>query len=193
MADQTVQTAEGASAPGEAASIPPLSLKHRRFIDEYFNCNMNATEAYFRVYGANRRNGRVTACGLLAKPNIKAEIERRLKENAMGVEEAISRLADMARGNIYPFIRITAEGFVYFNFSDPEARKHMHLIKKIKSKRTRRIEDKEVWEDEWVEVELHDSQAALEKILRMHGKFAGKDPENNLNIVVTVRGNGNQG
>ena len=74
-----------------------------------------------------------------------------------------------------PFIRITDEGFTYFDFSHPDAKNYFHLIKKIKTKRTRRVEgrgdDAEVWEDEWVEVELHDAQAALEKIGKYHGLF----------------------
>lgn len=48
------------------------------------------------------------------------------------------------------------------------------MIKKVRSRRTRRIAGKgptaETWEDEVVEVELHDAQAAL-AILAKHYKL----------------------
>jgi hypothetical protein len=112
----------------------------------------------------------------------------------MGQTEVLGRLSDMGRANLLPFIRISEEtGAVYFDFSDPEARKYFHLIKKVKTKRTRRIsgkgDDAEAWEDEWVEVELHDAQNALVNMGRHHKLFVDQqelsgtittksDPEN---------------
>jgi len=90
----------------------------------------------------------------------------------MPANEVLARLADMARGSHRPFIRVSDDGFVYFDFSDPEAQKNLHLIKKIKTKRERRIEGKgeeaEEWEGEWVEVELHDAQSALVTLAKYH-------------------------
>lgn len=168
-------------------SMQNISYKHKAFIDEYFRCNMNATEAYFNVYSSkNRNNARTSAATLLAKPNIQEEINRRLTEKAMGSDEVLARLSAMARASLLPFIKITDEGFVYFDFSHPDAKEYLFLIKKIKTKRTRRLEGKgessEVWEDEWVEVELHDSQSALEKIGKYHKMFIDR-------IDVTTDGN----
>ena len=74
-----------------------------------------------------------------------------------------------------PWLVIDDDGYAHINFSDPEAQKHLDLIKKIKTKRTRRVvvENKkpEEWEDEWVEVELYDAQAALALIGKHHKLF----------------------
>lgn len=146
-------------------------LKEAAFVDMYFRCNMNATEAYRRLHPkTNYETSRVLASRLVAKVNIKAEISKRLDEQAMPKSEILARLGAMARATTFKFIRITSEGFCYFDFSDPEAEEYFYLIKKIKTKRTRRIEGKgenaEPWEDEWVEVELHDARAALETLGR---------------------------
>lgn len=140
---------------------------------------MNGTDAYSRLHPeAQRDTCRAKASEIVAKDNIQAAINDHLTKNAMGKDEVLSRLSAIARASEFPFIRITDEGFCYFDFSDPEAEQYFFLIKKIKTKRTRRIlghgEDKETWEDEWVEVELHDSQAALNTIAKYHGLLTDK-------------------
>jgi len=137
---------------------------------------MIGTRAYMKLHPkAAYDTARVAASVAITKPNIKAEIKRRLDERAMSAEEAIYRLGEIGRADLFPFIRIDDDGFVYFNFADPEAKRHLFLIKKIKSKRERRLEgkgdDAEAWEGEWVEVELHDAHAALRDILKIHGRF----------------------
>ena len=161
--------------------IPSINLKpkERAFVDMYFRCNMNGTDAYSRLHPeAQRDTCRAKASEIVAKDNIQAAINDHLTKNAMGKDEVLSRLSAIARASEFPFIRITDEGFCYFDFSDPEAEQYFFLIKKIKTKRTRRIlghgEDKETWEDEWVEVELHDSQAALNTIAKYHGLLTDK-------------------
>ena len=169
--DQTENTKE----------IPCINLKpkERAFVDMYFRCNMNGTDAYSRLHPeAQRDTCRARAAETIAKSNIQAAINDHLTKQAMGKDEVLSRLSAIARASEFPFIRITDEGFCYFDFSDPEAEQYFFLIKKIKTKRTRRIEgkgeDKETWEDEWVEVELHDSQAALNTIAKYHGLLTDK-------------------
>jgi len=160
-------------------TIPPtpkLKPKQKAFVEAYFNNQMNATEAYLVLHPLVSRNtAKANGCDLLTNANIQAEIERRLSEQVMSANEVLKRLSDMGKANLLPFIKITDEGFTYFDFSHPDAKNHFHLIKKIKTKRTRRVEGRgenaEVWEDEWVEVELHDAQTALEKIGKYHHLF----------------------
>ena len=158
----------------------PLTLKlkpkQKAFVEAYFNNQMNATEAYLSLHPkSSRAAARAHGSLMVTNGNIYAEIERRLSEQVMSANEVLKRLSDMSRANMLPFIRITDEGFTYFDFSHPDAKNYFHLIKKIKTKRTRRLEGKgenaEVWEDEWVEVELHDAQSALEKIGKYHHLF----------------------
>lgn len=156
-----------------------LSNDDLAMLSAYFENNMNGTRAWMATHPKAKYNSaRVSASEWLTKPNIKNEIKRVLEEKAMGVEEAIARVGAIARADHYPFIEIDKDGFVYFNFADPQAQEHLYLIKKIKTKREKRIDgqgkDAEEWEGEWVEVELHDAHAALRDILKMHGKLSEK-------------------
>jgi len=158
-----------------------LSEKHKKFIEEYL-ISWNATAAYRATYPkATYDSAGVLGSKLLGNIRIQEEISERLETRVMGANEVLARLADQARGSHYPFIRINPDGFIEFDFSDPEASRHLHLIKKIKTKRQRQItaekKDKasETWEHEWVEVELHDPQRALELIGRHHSLFIDRD------------------
>jgi len=160
---------------------------------------MNGTDAYSRLHpDTNRDSCRANSSKLLANTNIQSAISDYLTKQAMGKDEVLSRLSAIARASEFPFIRITDEGFCYFDFSDPEAEQYFFLIKKIKTKRTRRVEgkgkDAENWEDEWIEVELHDSQQALNTIAKYHGMLVDRvaNPDGtpltttiNVNLVET--------
>lgn len=159
--------------------IIELTFDELAFVNAYFEHNMNGTRAYMKLHPkVTYESAKATASLVLTNVNVKAEIKRRLNEGAMTVEEALYRVGVMARAELMPFVRVDDDGFTYFNFSDPEAKSFMWLIKKMKTKRERRLDgngrNTEEWEGEWVEVELHDAQAALRDILKMHGKFVEK-------------------
>ena len=157
-------------------------------MDAYFGNSMNATMAYMDLHPNSSYNAaRSSSCDLLANPNIEAAISKRLKAKAMGVDELIARYGEQARASMLPFIRITDEGFVYFDFSHPMAKEYMYLVKEIDSKRTRRLEGsgpfKEEWEDEWVKVKLHDAQHAMDQIGKLHKLWADVDVSTSLTIT----------
>lgn len=168
-----------------------LSEKHKKFIEEYL-ISWNATAAYKATYPrATYGSARQLGSKLLTNVDIQAAISARLKQIAMGADEVLARLAEQARASHAPFIRIDGDGFVYFDFSHEDARNHLHLIKKIKTKRQRQVygkgEDAEEWEGEWVEVELHDPQRALELIGKHHNLFMDRDKEGNpIQPIVNV-------
>lgn len=93
----------------------------------------------------------------------------------MSAQEAMARLTDQASGNLAHFVRITDDGHIEFDFSTKEAKEHMYLVKKVHTKRKRLVvgkgKDAIPWEHEWVEVELHDSQAALKLVGMYHKLF----------------------
>ncbi len=157
--------------------VKALTDKEVAFCREYV-IDWNATRAAIDS-GYSKRSAKEIGYENLTKPHIKASIESLLKEKVMDRDEVLARLADHARGSHYHFIRVDADGFIYFDFSDPEAQKHLHLIKKIKTKRNRLIhgkgEDAQEWEGEWVEVELHDPQKALELIGKHYSLFVDRD------------------
>lgn len=152
-------------------------------MDMYFRVNMNGTEAYQRLHPKTDRDVcRSEATKNIAKPSIQQKISSRLDAMAMPKNEILARLGGMARASTLPFIRVTEDGFTYFDFNHPDAMEYMYLIKKIKTKRTRKLLGSEPWEDEWVEVELHDAQAALEKLARYHRLDKGEE-DNSTNII----------
>ncbi len=170
-----------------------LSKKAEAFCRAYVVC-WNGTRAAIDA-GYSRKTAAVIACENLKKPKILGRLKELMKEKIMSQEEVMARLADQARATHHPFIRVDSDGFVYFDFSDPEALKHLHLIKKIKTKRNRQViggskkkgEEPEVWEGEWVEVELHDPQRALELLGKHYSLFMDRDKEGNpIQPIVNV-------
>lgn len=156
-----------------------LTEKEEEFCQEYVIC-FNKTLAAINAHYSKRSAGQIGHENM-KKHEIRARIEELLKEKVMSRDEVLARLAEQARATLYPFVRVDTDGFVYFNFADPEALKHLHLIKKIKTKRNRQVtvtkkgESPEIWEGEWVEVELHDPQKALELVGKHHSLFIDRD------------------
>lgn len=153
-----------------------LTNKEKVFIDEYLKCFNGADAA--RKAGYSEASIYSIAYENLRKPEIREELDRRMEEVHMSSAEVLARLSDQARGSHRPFVRISDDGFVYFDFSNPEAIDNLHLVKKIETKRSRRVEgkgeDAENWEDEWVKVELHDPQGALAMLGKYHKLFVDR-------------------
>lgn len=141
-----------------------LSRKQRAFIDEYL-VDFNATQAAIRA-GYSERSAGVIGHETLRKPKVAAEISRRMAERTMTADEALIRLADMARGDLSDYIsgdgldvdRLVADG-------------KGHLVKGIKRVRTQY--------DDRTEVEIYDKQAALKVILDHHAR-AGAGPQEHV-------------
>jgi hypothetical protein len=159
-----------------------LSLKHEVFVSAWCSC-FNGTDAYQIAYPkASRATARANAADLLANTDIQEEIRDRLAKIHMGSDEALSILAVHARGDIGQLMDITPLGFSL----DMQKAKDLgltKLIKKVKQRVVTHIAKSESDEDREVvdlEIELYDSQAAIEKILKATGK-AGSDK---LEIVV---------
>lgn len=167
-----------------------LTIKQLAFIDEYLTC-MNATLAYMVVYPkASYASANTASARLLTNTNIKAEINRRMREHSMSANEALARLTAMAQATLFPFVKVDEEdGHVYFNFSDPEAKKHMYLIRRIKSRKHERFNEKkkELNSEKWIEVQLHDSQRALELLGKYHALFTEKIKQTERKVIrVTI-------
>ena len=110
--------------------LPPtpnkLKPKHKAFVDAYFRLAMNATDAYAEAYPkASRETARRNGSTLLTNTDIRSEIDRIFSEQVMSPSEVLKRLSDMGKANLLPFIRITDEGFTYFDFSHPDAKNYL--------------------------------------------------------------------
>lgn len=168
----------------EEINDTPTKLRNKQlaFCEAYLRL-WNATQAALEA-GYSPKTSYSIGQENLKKPEIQVYLKRRLSEVTMSADEVLQRLADQARASLLPFIEVSDDGFVYFDFSHPDAKKYMHLIKKIKTKRERRIDGKgesaQEWEGEWVEVELYDAQNALITLAKHHSLFS--DHTINMNV-----------
>jgi hypothetical protein len=153
-----------------------LIFRHQAFIEFYLEC-FNGTQAW-QLAHPDADYDTCSSCSsrLLRNVKIKAELERRFSERVMSKNEVLTRLQDQANATLLPFVKVDDDGYIYFNFKDPEAKKHFHLIKKVKHKKQERWNEKsgEGSSENWVEVELHDPQKALELIGKYYALFTDK-------------------
>lgn len=159
-----------------------LNKAQEVFVSEYLKC-FNATEAYSRAYPkAKRTSAGANGHELLKNTEIKAQIDARLAEVHMSADEAVKRLSDMARGDMGQFMDRLG------NLDIQAARDAglTPLIKKIKQRTVTKIGKSETDDDTEIhdlEIELYDSQAALDKILKVHGRYKDVGTAENPMIV----------
>lgn len=136
-----------------------LTAKQKAFIAFYVE-TLNATEAARQAgYKGSYATLRSIGSENLTKPNINAEIQKRLKKIAMSAEEALARLAIQARGVDMEKVGQVFEDAV--TFADIFKRAHQSgmsfYIKSVKHTQS------------GINIEFHDAQAALFKVLQVHG------------------------
>lgn len=149
--------------------------KHQEFINQYFLCNLNQTEAYLKVYPkSSYDSARANSSRLIADDNIKAEIDARLTELKMSADEVLLRLAQQARGEHSAYL--LPNGTVNYGAILEDGKGHLiHKVKQTKH---------------GSEVEFYDAQAALVHIGKAHGLFntdAGSSEDKPL-IVKVIKG-----
>lgn len=151
----------------------PLSRKHQLFIEEYL-ASFNGTRAYMKVYpSASYETAMANAAKLLGSTKIAAVVSARQAEAQMTANEALKRMADIARGDMGDIMDPTTFGY---NFDMKKAKEigFTKLIKKVKQKTITILgkgEDADDTEIHTLEIELYPADAALDKILRVHGAY----------------------
>jgi len=153
-----------------------LVPKQRAFIEEYLQC-WNASEAARRAGYSEKTAGSIGHENL-KKPEISAEIERRVAESKMSADEVLVRLADEGRGTLGDFMDIADNGLPAWNFEKAATANKLHLIRKIKTKtvtthRTRGEVEEDITEVE-VTLELYSAQAAKEILAKHHKLLTDK-------------------
>ncbi|MCP4712238.1 MAG: terminase small subunit [Planctomycetes bacterium] len=134
-----------------------LTDKQKLFINAYLEC-WNATEAARRA-GYEGHDGVLANIGWenVRKPQIKNAIKKRLNASAMTADEALSRLAAMARGDIGEYI----DGAGVIDWIAVKENGHLFKgVTHVKGKQS--------------SFAMHDSQSALIQLLRAHGAFTQK-------------------
>ncbi len=161
--------------------LSTLNERQRLFVDAYFVCGMNGTEAALQAgYKGNRDTLAVTASRLLSQDKVHARVVARLEEYHLTANEVLARLAMQARGTLEDFIDADSGAI---DMGKAKRGRQLHLVKKYKTKFTT-ITDKDGRESEIVEteLELYDAQAALVHIGKHLGLFAA---DTNININLT--------
>ena len=181
----------------------PLTNKQRVFVNEYLR-DFNATQAALRS-GYSPKTARIIASQNLSKLYIAEEIKRLIDEKIMGSDEALTRLSDIARGDIADLMDITTMGYTFRLVEENEngeriINPHTKLIKKIKQKvttimpRNKDGEEREIVENE---LELYSAHDALRDIGKTRGLFidrsevTGKNGgpiEHNVHVYVPDNG-----
>ena len=152
-----------------------MKAKWLVFIAEYLK-DFNGSAAAARA--GYKGNPAVIASRLLRNVKIKTEVERQIAERAMGADEVLQRLAEMARGDLGDAIASFPHGRGSISLVDwqklVDAGK-THLVKKFKTTK------------DGVEIELHDPQRALELLGKHHQLFTEKvEQEHSGKITLEV-------
>ena len=147
-------------------AIAPNGLNRRQllFIARYLE-SFNATEAVIAAgYSDKYRTASITGHRLLRNAKIAERISVEMERLTIPKSEVIARLADMATASLEDFIEPNViVGKNQIDLDRAKKRGKMHLIKKFKVKSAAGVSS--------VEIELHDPQAALDKLARMHGLY----------------------
>lgn len=163
-----------------------LTRKQRVFIDEYL-LDFNATQAAIRA-GYSPKTAYSIGSENLRKPELYAEIKRRLDERAVSAEEALDIISKQARADIGDFMDENG----VFQLDPRAAQKNglTRLIKKAKQKTTliRGREDEPDREVRELEIEIYDAQAAVDKILRVYGKYQNPETDNHFTLIIRREG-----
>lgn len=156
-----------------------LSNKRQVFVDEYLK-DLNATQAAIRA-GYSPVSAKVTGSRLLTDANISGAIKERLATRIMPAEEVLTRLTDIARGDIAELMEITTSGFTLQLMIEKDGEFIINpktkLIKKIKQKVTTFLAKKESDEDREIietEIELYSAHEALRDLGKYHGLFVDR-------------------
>ena len=161
-----------------------LSKREFLFVDYYLaDPEGNGTEAARKAgFTGTAESLWTTASRLLRRAKVQAEIRRRLGNHIASSEEVLERLTKQARADLTDVL--DQDG----NFSLSKARQH-RILKKLKVKTTtRRTKDGEEIEDVTQEFEIHDPQAADDRLGRYHKLFQDSTPTT-VSLTVNVQHN----
>ena len=169
-----------------------FTAKQKAFIDHYLIC-LNGTEAARRAkYKGDDNTLAVIASQNIRKLHIKEEIERRLKEQTMSADEVLYRLQQQAKGSLSDFLEIGEDNSFWIDLNKASEAGVLHLVKEIRQdKKSFTYDDGTVETTYKTTVKIHDSQSALDKLMRYYGLYDDKIRVNDWRSdIVTALQNG---
>lgn len=129
-----------------------ITKKRRAFIEAYFRCGFNATEA---ARQAKYKHPNVKGTQLVKVSEIAEEIQRRIEEEIMCPSETLLRLSRMARVDISWFVDKDTGAIDWDAVNEIG-----YLVKKVVHRKGQQSQ-----------IELYDAQAALVHLGKHHGLF----------------------
>lgn len=169
----------------DAVGVLSLSDREQMFVEQYFLCGLNGTEAALATWNTTTRNSAAAmASQELSKPHVRAAVNARLDEYHMGANEVLARIANDARGTMEDFVDPDS-GTI--DLKKAASAKALGLIKRYKTRfitTTRTIAKGTTEEVETVEteIELYDGQSARRDL----AKHLGLLTERSLNVNVDL-------
>lgn len=156
----------------QPATVPPdfggLTPRQLKFVERYV-VTSNATEsARYAGYAGDETVLAISGSRLLRLAKIQTEIRRKLGISVASGSEVLELLTKHARADLTDLLDENGE----FNLRKARRKR---LTKKLRTKKTvRYTRDGERIEETHTEYEIHDPQAALEKLGRFHQLFPTK-------------------
>ena len=148
-----------------------LNYRQRLFLVNYLGKAQGSAEEAARLAGY--KNPASAGSQLLQHPIVYAAIQAKLEEAAMGADEVLARISDMASTDIDEFfteedVQVGVDELanpkyekkLRFDYAKAKKRGKTHLIKKIK-----------VDKNGDIEFELHNAADALDKLAKIHGLY----------------------
>jgi len=167
--------------------------KQQAFIYEYLK-DFNATRAALDA-GYSKKTAYSIGQENLKKPEIAEAIRQEIESRSMSADEVLTRLSDIARGDITNLMDVSTMGFnINLITKDEDGNNVINpkskLIKKIKQKVTTYLAKKEDGEDKEIvetEIELYSAHEALRDLGKHLGIFKDEKPEPpNVNVTIVM-------
>jgi phage terminase small subunit len=149
-----------------------LKPKQRAFVDAYLANGYNATKAAEKCKYVNPAE---EGSRLLRNVNIKRAIDEALKQNHLGADEVLARIADQGRSTIEDFISLDKKKNPVLDLKKAKELGRLHLVQKL-TQRTFFDKGKNAEVNE-IEVHLYNAQKSLTDLLRVHQLIGDRDKE----------------
>lgn len=154
-----------------AEALAELTDQQALFVRHYVsNGYQGAKAARDAGYAEDRANR--TAYDLRRHPKVKRVLDIHWRATAMTADEIRGRLARHAQANLAPFVDFDESGDIRYVLGSEDAQAHFDQIKKLKVRsKILEMDGDSVVTEQTVELELHDPQAALDKLARTQGLY----------------------
>lgn len=150
-----------------------LTGKRRKFVDQYFLCNMNQTKAAIAA-GYSEASAYNQGSRLMKNDEVARAIKERMNAMAMEADEVLYRIASHARGSADDVTDENGD----LDITKARETGAIHLIKSI----TKTEISSDSFSKKEVKFEMYDAQSALVQIMKVHSLTTKSQVEHDVTI-----------